>query len=127
MALVAFVATLALLEYMVFAGFVGWARGRYEVPAPAISGHPEFERYFRVHQNTLEQLIVFIPSLFLFGQFVSELWAAGLGGAFIAGRALYFLGYVRDPAKRTAGFLIGYLANVGLLVGGLIGTVRTLL
>ena len=121
MALIAFVAALALVEYMIFSGFVGWARGRFKVPAPAVSGSPEFERYFRVQQNTLEQLMIFLPSLFLFGQFVSELWAAVLGCGFILGRLLYFIGYVREPSQRSAGFLIGYLSTVGLLLGGVIG------
>lgn len=125
MALVALVAALALIEYMVFTGFVGWARGRFKVPAPAVSGSPEFERYFRVQQNTLEQLVIFLPSLFLFGEYVSELWASVLGATFIVGRLLYFMGYVRDPAKRSAGFLLGYLATAGLVLGAAIGaTIR---
>jgi len=123
---VALVAAIALIEYMVFSGFVGWARGRYDVPAPATSGHPEFERYFRVQQNTLEQLVVFLPALGLFAYFVDPLWAAGLGLVFVAGRALYFRTYVQDPARRTAGFLLGFLANVALVLGGAIGSLLAL-
>jgi len=65
MEFVAFVIALALLEFAVFGMLVGWARGKYGVAAPAVSGHPVFERYFRVHQNTLEQLVAFVPAMWL--------------------------------------------------------------
>ena len=120
-ALPAFVVALALLEYFVFSTLVGRARGKYNVPAPATSGHPVFERTFRVHQNTLEQLIIFVPCMLIFTHFVSGQIAAGLGLVFIVGRALYFQGYVAEAGKRGTGFLIGALAQVALLLGSLIG------
>ena len=46
--LVTFVAGLALIEYFVITLQCGRARGRLGVPAPAMTGHPEFERYLRV-------------------------------------------------------------------------------
>ena len=117
----AVVSALALLEFAVFGALVGAARGRYGVKAPATGGHPEFERYFRVHQNTLEQLIVFLPSLWLFGYWVNPAIGALIGLLFLVGRVLYFRGYVRDPEKRSVGFLVGYLSSSILLLGGLIG------
>jgi glutathione S-transferase len=121
MHLVAFVIALALLEYFVFGFLVGRARGTYNVPAPATSGNPIFERYFRVHQNTLEQLVIFVPCMLIFAHVVSEQIAAGLGLVFIVGRVLYLRGYVADPAKRGLGFAIGALAQVTLLLGSVIG------
>ena len=59
----------ALLEYFVFAWLVGKARVQYGVKAPATSGHEVFERYFRVQQNTLELLIVFVPGLWIAAQY----------------------------------------------------------
>jgi uncharacterized membrane protein YecN with MAPEG domain len=118
---VAVVAGLAILEYLFFALQVGLARGRYEVPAPAMSGHPVFERTYRVQANTLEQLVAFLPGLWLFGAYVSAPLAALLGLAFIVGRLLYFQGYVKDPGQRGPGFLIGYVATLILVVGGLLG------
>ena len=81
-----FVAGLAALEYLVFAMLVGRARGRYEVPAPATTGHPVFERYFRVQQNPGEQLLIFFPSLWLFGTLLNPLVGAGLGVVVLGGR-----------------------------------------
>ena len=126
MHMVAIVTALSLLEFMAFAMLVGWARGKYGVAAPATAGHPVFERYYRVQMNTLELLVVFIPALWLFGHYVSEPWAAGLGGVFIVGRLLYLLGYVKDPKKRELGFGLSFLPVVILLLGGLYGAVRAL-
>jgi uncharacterized membrane protein YecN with MAPEG domain len=126
MALVAAVILLALIEFIVFSLLVGRARIRCNVQAPAITGHPIFERYFRVQQNTLEQLMVFVPSVWLFGLYVSTLWAAVLGVVFIAGRALYLTGYVADPRKRSAGFGLSFLPNVILVIGALVGAILSL-
>lgn len=123
MELVGIVVALALLEYVLFAMNAGQARGRYNVPAPATSGHPIFERYLRVQENTLEQLVIFLPALFLFATYVNAPLAALIGLLFIAGRALYARGYVEDPAKRGPGFGLSFIANLVLLVGGLIGAI----
>jgi uncharacterized membrane protein YecN with MAPEG domain len=121
MTLVSIVAVLALIEYSVFVIMAGQARGRYGVAAPATVGNPIFERHFRVQQNTVEQLVVFLPALFLFARFASEPWAAFLGVFFIIGRAMYARGYVKDPAKRGPGFLITITSNTLLMLGAIIG------
>ena len=118
------VIVLALLEFLLFGYAVGQARTRYRVPAPATSGHEVFERYFRAHMNTLEQLVVFLPSIWLFAQYVNAWTAVALGVLFIAGRALYFRGYVQAPEARHAGFALSAIPTVALLVGSLIGVIR---
>ena len=120
---VAIVTSLALLQVFVFALQVGQARVKYGVNAPIITGPNEFDRAFRVHQNTVEQLIIFVPGLWIFAYFVRPDVAAGLGVLFIVGRQIYRNTYVADPAKRSAGFGIGALATVILLLGGLIGAI----
>jgi hypothetical protein len=121
MAPVALVAGVALIEYLVITLQCGRMRGRLGVPAPATTGHPEFERYLRVQYNTIEQLVIFLPALFGFGLYVSPGWAAAFGLLFVAGRALYARGYVRDPAKRGPGFGLTLLANAVLLLGATLG------
>lgn len=127
MELVAIVTALALIEYSTFTFLVGRARDRTGVQAPATTGHPEFERYSRAHQNTAEQLIVFLPALWIFASYVRPDIAAALGALFVIGRLLYFMGYVTEARKRTPGFLIAMLAQSALLLGGLIGAIRALL
>lgn len=112
---------LSLVEYQVLGGLVARARMRYGVKAPAISGNPDFERTFRVQQNTLEGLIVFVPSIWIFGLYVSPLWAALLGALFIVARIIYAIGYIRAAEQRGLGaYLSGILLTV-LVLGGLIG------
>jgi hypothetical protein len=127
MAYVDIVTALAVLQFIVFGFRVGGARARYGVKAPAVTGNEIFERYFRVQQNTLEQLIVFLPGLYLFSHYLSPLVAAGLGAAYLIGRELYAVTYVRDPAKRGPGYGLTFLPTVILVLGGLFGAVRKLL
>jgi len=117
----------ALLFYVMTIVNVGRARGRYKIDGPAVTGNPDFERVFRVQMNTLEQLIAFLPALWLFAFYVSPSWAATLGSAWIAGRVIYAVGYYRAAEKRAAGFGITVLAFAALWVGALWGIVRTLM
>ena len=123
---VAIVTVLALLEYQFFGIMVGRARGRYGIAAPATTGHEVFERHFRVHMNTLEQLALFLPALWIFGYYVSEVWAAGLGAVWIVGRAIYCMLYVKEPKSRTLGFALTALPMLAMLLGILIWAVRAL-
>ena len=127
MAYVQLVIVLALIEFLVFGYAVGQARSRYNVPAPATSGHEAFERCFRAHMNTLEQLVVFLPSIWLFAHYINAWIAVALGALFIVGRALYFRGYVQSAQTRHAGFMISAIPNVTLLVGALIGVIRAVM
>jgi uncharacterized MAPEG superfamily protein len=124
---VAVVIVLALIQYVVFAMLVGWARGKFGVKAPAVAGHEIFERYFRVHQNTLELLVAFVPAAWLFGTYVDATWAALLGLVYLVARVLYLRGYVADPAKREIGFALSILPVFVLLVGALWGAGRNLM
>jgi len=126
MAYVDIVTALALLQFVVFGFKVGRARARYGVKAPAVTGNETFERYFRVQQNTLEQLIVFLPGLYLFSNYFRPQVAAVLGAIYLIGREIYAFTYVKDPAKRDIGFGMTFLPTVILVVGGLFGAVRTL-
>jgi uncharacterized membrane protein YecN with MAPEG domain len=111
---------LALIEYMYFGYAVGSARGRTGIKAPAVSGDEVFERYFRVHQNTLEQMVVFVPAIYATTMFVGELYAVAGGVAFMIGRAVYFRAYTKDPEKRGPGALITMLANTLMVLASLI-------
>jgi len=121
MELVYFMIMLALLEYVAMAALVGRAREKFGILAPTMTGHPDFERVIRVHLNTLENLIIFVPAVWIFASYVSALWAAILGFVFVVARAVYAIGYLRAADKRSIGAAITGLVDLVLVVGGLIG------
>lgn len=125
MDLVAIVTILALGQFVLFSIQVGSMRGKHGVKAPAMSGHPEFERMFRIQQNTMEQLVVFVPALWIFARYVNPMWAAGMGLIFIVGRFIYRSSYLKDPASRSMGFTITFLPTAVMLVWGLIAALRS--
>jgi hypothetical protein len=121
MVLVDIVTLLALLQFVVFGAVVGRARGRYGVDAPAVSGHPLFERYYRVQMNTLEVLVVFLPSLWLAARYWPPLWVGGIGAVYLVGRIVYFRAYISEPANRGTGFVLSLGPAMLLLLAALAG------
>ncbi|MCG8325128.1 MAG: MAPEG family protein [Thiotrichales bacterium] len=112
---------LALAQYMYFIGRTGAARGKYDIQAPACTGNEDFERRFRVQQNTMEQLIIFIPAQISFAWYVSPAWGAAIGIVFLAGRFLYSNAYITAPEKRAPGMLMTLIANAVLVIGAITG------
>lgn len=127
MPFVAIVTVLALLQFLWLGFQVAFARTRYGVAAPATTGHEVFERHFRVQMNTLEQLVMFLPSLWIFATYISPLWAAALGVVFILGRAIYAMSYVRDPKTRSLGFGLSAFPTLAMMIGILAWAVRSIL
>lgn len=115
--LTALVTLLAIAFYFFATINVSRARARTGIKVPATSGHPDFERAFRIQVNTLEWMPIFLPSLWLFAIYISDAVAAGIGVVWIAGRIVYFIGYSQAAAKRGPGFLIQAIAAIALWVG----------
>ena len=111
---------LALAEYYFFTVMVGRARSKYGVKAPATTGNADFERVNRVHQNTLESLIIFVPAVWIFGLYVNPVGGAVLGLWFIVGRGLYAYGYYRAADKRALGAALTFIVNAVLVVWGFV-------
>ncbi len=127
MAWIVLVTLLVAIEYFFLAIMVGKARSETGIGAPKTVGDERFERVFRVQQNTLEQLVIFFPALWIFGYYVSPTIGAALGVLFLLGRAVYARGYISHPDKRGPGFIIGSLATLALIIGGLVGVIGELL
>jgi glutathione S-transferase len=126
MALVNLLVILALFQYFFFAACVGKARGTHSIAAPATTGHPVFERYYRVQTNTLEMLIMLIPGVWIASTYWNPLFTAAMLAIYLIGRQLYFSGYVKDPSKRSMGFLVSFLPITLLLLAGVAGALWTL-
>lgn len=116
----------ALILYFVVTINVGIARAKYKVPVPQITGNLDFERVLRVQQNTLEQLALFIPALWLFSIYVSPIWGSALGTAWVVGRIAYAWGYYQAAEKRAPGFAISSFSSVSLVLGSLVGIVLSM-
>ena len=123
---VALVTLLMSLQCIYFSLKVGQARGKYGVKAPATSGNELFERVNRIHLNTLELLVVTLPAMWVFGYYLNWSSAALLGVVFIAGRFIYAAAYLQAPEKRSRGMLIGFLATLALILGGLWGVISAI-
>ena len=117
--LTALVTLLAIGFYLFATINVSRTRSRTGVKVPATSGHPDFERAFRIQMNTLEWMPIVLPSLWLFAIYISDAVAAGIGALWIAGRIVYFIGYSKAAAKRGPGFLIQGIAAIALWVGAI--------
>ena len=117
----------ALIVYIATFMIAGRARGTYGVEAPAVTGNVEFEKRLRVQMNTLEQLVLFLPALWLATYPLGDKWAAGLGALWSVGRILYAAAYYRDPKTRSRGFGLTFVPSLVLLISAAVGAVRILL
>ena len=117
--LTALVTLLAILFFFFTCMNVSRSRGRTGIKVPAMSGHPDFERAFRIQMNTLEWMPIFLPALWLFAIYISDPIAAALGAVWIVGRILYLTGYSQAVEKRGPGFGIQATAAIILWAGAL--------
>lgn len=118
------VALLAITQFVFFGVLVGRARGRFGVKAPAVSGHEEFERMYRVQMNTLELLIAFLPSLYIADRYWPQSYVAVVGAIYLIGRIIYWRSYTKAPASRGLGFALSMFPVLALVMGSLVGVFR---
>jgi glutathione S-transferase len=118
---------LAVALMFVFSVMVGIARGKYQVSAPAVTGHEMFERTYRIQMNTIESFLLMGPALWVYAVFTDDIGAGVIGLLWIVGRIVYARTYLNNPKSRTAGFAIATFAIVSLWLGGLYGVVDTLM
>jgi glutathione S-transferase len=123
----ALVTLLAVALYFAFALRVARARGRLGVALPATSGNADFERIFRIHQNTNEWLPVFLAPLWICALSLSDVGAAALGVVWLIGRIIYAAGYTQAVDKRLPGFFIQSTACILLFLGAAFGVARHLI
>ncbi|QIR40527.1 MAPEG family protein [Tolypothrix sp. PCC 7910] len=121
------ITTLSLLLYFVITINVGRARARYKILPPQMTGDANFERVLRVQQNTIEQMIFFLPALWIFSFYVNSLWGAAIGAIWLVGRVAYAWGYYQAAEKRMIGFVISTFSSVVLLLGALVGCILSLM
>jgi glutathione S-transferase len=110
---------LAVLQYIAFGTLVAKARGTYGVKAPAITGNEHFERRYRAHANTLELLVVLVPSSYASAHYWPG-WAVAIAVLiYLAGRLIYWRTYIAEPSTRTFGFTLSIAPIVLLALSAL--------
>jgi glutathione S-transferase len=118
--------TLAALLFYIWTIYnVGRARSKFKIDAPTMDGPVQFQSVLRVQANTLEQLVLHLPALWLCAVALDDEWAAIAGAVWVIGRIIYAVGYYKDPKRRGAGFGIGMLATITLLVGAASGLIQS--
>lgn len=109
------IVTLMIGLFYFYTGFrVGNLRGKHGIKAPATSGHPEFDRASRVHLNTLEQMGLLLPFMWVAALYpIGFAWLAPLVGfIWLIGRIAYLRGYMADPNKRLIGAMMSGLSSM---------------
>ncbi|XP_043925392.1 leukotriene C4 synthase [Protopterus annectens] len=96
------VTVLAVLQQAYFFLQVIYARRKYKVPPPTISGPLEFERIFRAQVNCSEYLPLFMAVLWVAGFFFSQVTAASCGLLYLYARHKYFKGYSNSSQERLS-------------------------
>ncbi|MES2831845.1 MAG: MAPEG family protein [Pseudomonadota bacterium] len=120
----AWVTLAALLVYFWITFNVGRARGKFGIDAPVMDGPLPFLSVLRVHANTVEQIVMFLPALWLCAVYRGDYFAAAGGAVWIVGRIVFALAYYRDPAKRGPGFVMTILATLGLMIAAASGLLQ---
>jgi glutathione S-transferase len=115
--LVAIDTILAILVGLLASFRVSQMRVKHGIHGPAMTGHPDFERACRGHGNTIENLILFIPALWLAAFFFGGQIPFWIGLVWIVGRVMYIFGYAQnDTRMRGPGAGLSYAALIGLLI-----------
>ena len=120
-------ALFAVFITFLFMGRVGKMRMVHDIKAPVCTGNDEFERAFRGHANQVEQMVMFLPSLFLAAHVLGDLYTGALGMIWCVGRAMYFYAYCGEASNRSTGFMISFLAFAVLFVAALWGVIAQLI
>ncbi len=115
------ITVLSLMQYFFFGALVGKARAALGINAPRMEGSEAFECLVRVHLNTMERLVMFMPLLWMASRFWNPLWVSAAGALFLVARVLYWRGYVRSPERRKVGNILTVVAIALLLLANLAG------
>jgi uncharacterized membrane protein YecN with MAPEG domain len=121
--LTAAVTLLAVLISLAFAIGVARARRRTGIDAPAMTGSPDLERAVRIQANTVEQIVIFLPALWLASLYFPGWWAPILGLVWCLGRIIYCFVY-GSAKERFPGFAPTVFSTIILWILAAIGIVQ---
>jgi glutathione S-transferase len=116
-----------LVVYVAQAQMVSAARLKYKIKAPKTQGHDEFEKTYRAHLNTMEQLVLVLPTMWFFALLVSANAAGILGILWGISRIVYAYGYAKNNTIKLTGGIVGAVISLIFLLGAAYGAMIGLL
>ena len=124
--LTAAITILAALICLGTAILVARTRARHKIEVPAMSGDFKVECALRVQGNTVEQIVIFLPLLWVAALYFHYTgWLVPLIGlCWCLGRVLFAFGYMAEPKKRGPGFVISVFSSLALAILAIIGVVQ---
>lgn len=122
--LTAAVTILAGLICLGVAILVARTRNKHKVMPPAMAGAFPVECALRVQGNTTEQVVIFLPLLWVAAVYFQGWLPPAIGLAWCVGRILYAIGYMAEPKKRHVGFGLSVFSSIALAILGIIGLVQ---
>ena len=120
---VALVSALSIFVYYLTLLNAGIGRVKFGIPAPSHDGPEDYVRRVRAHMNTVEHLVMFLPSMWTFALLVSPFWAAALGAIWPVGRLFYMIGYTRSAPLRRPGLYVTMPSIYIFILGSIIGAI----
>jgi glutathione S-transferase len=110
--------------YFLLSARVGIMRSRHNIQAPATAGHPAFDRAYRIQLNTLEQMGIVLPLLWVATLVTPWGWApAAIAVLWLVARIVYARGYTADPDKRITGAMMSGITILALALLAIAGVV----
>ena len=120
---VALVSAVSVLVYYISLLNAGIGRIKFKIPAPSHDGPEDYVRRVRAHANTVEHLVMFLPSLWTFALVISPMWAAILGAIWPVGRFFYIFAYSRSAPARRPPLYVTMPSIYILILGSIIGAI----
>ncbi len=127
MDIIAVIILLAILQLMAFGMITGFSRGKLGVDAPATTGNEQWERRFRVQQNTMEHVVAFVPAIYLCATYTNLTLAIAAGTIYLIGRCIYAYCYIKEPKTRALGMILSFFPTATMALAALGGVLMTVL
>jgi len=127
MDIIALIILLAVVQLLFFGMLTGFSRGKFGVDAPATTGNEEWERRFRVQQNTMEHMVAFVPAIYLCATYANQTLAIVAGCVYLIGRCIYAYTYIKDPKTRALGMILSFFPTAVMVLAALGGVLMNIL
>jgi glutathione S-transferase len=109
-----FVTLVTLITYQILSISVSAARGKYKITAPATTGNINFERVYRTHLNYLENLVIFLPLVWIDSlEFGGSIFFLVPAISWLISKILFSVAYIKNwDFKVKLAFNIGATISV---------------